>query len=56
MPNQIYGIFLSQKTEMNDEERINRNDDRTDATIDFINWIKEKKINASVKNHVLLKK
>ncbi len=42
--------------EMNDEERINRNDDRTDATIDFINWIKEKKINTSVKKHALLKK
>ena len=41
---------------MNDEERINRNDDRTDATIDFINWIKEKKINTSVKKHALLKK
>lgn len=28
--------------EMTDEERSNRKDDRTDATIDFINWIKEK--------------
>ena len=28
--------------EMTDEERSNRIDDRTDATIDFINWIKEK--------------
>ena len=27
---------------MTDEERSNRIDDRTDATIDFINWIKEK--------------
>ncbi len=29
--------------EMTDEERNNRNDGRTDATIDFINWIKNSK-------------
>lgn len=42
--------------EMTDEERNNRNDDRTDATIDFINWIKENELNASVKRHILSKK
>lgn len=35
--------------EMTDEERLNREDNRTDATIDFINWIKEKELNTHVK-------
>ena len=36
---------------MTDEERNNRNDGRTDATIDFINWIKNsKKLSGFSKN------
>ena len=29
-------------SEMSDEERFYREDNRTDATIDFINWIKKR--------------
>lgn len=41
-------------SEMNAEERLNRKDNRTDDTIDFINWIKE--LNEPLKKYILSKK
>ena len=38
---------------MTDDERMNRKDKRTDATLDFINWIKSNQKN---KEKILIKK
>ena len=42
--------------EMSDEERTTRIDDRTDATLEFINWIKEKNKKTIETNQSLTKK